>query len=67
MHALVTDNPAEGMKHADLEQDCGQQAVTELQIENLEFGQGLTWEDGVLEENGGAAEASVTFQVEIPE
>lgn len=66
MHVLVTDNPAEGMKHADLEQDCGQQAVTELQIENLEFGQGITWEDGVLEENGGTAEASVTFQVEIP-
>ena len=48
MHALVTDNPAEGMKHADLEQDCGHQAVTELQIENLELGQGITWEDGVL-------------------
>ena len=66
MHVLVTDSPAAGMEHADFAKDCGQQAVTQLEIRDLELTGGLSWQDGVLEETLGSQEEAITFRVQVP-
>ena len=66
MHVMVTDSPAEGMEHADLARDCGQQAVTRLEVGEPQMAQGISWQDDILEEAGGSPDSAITFQVEVP-